>query len=241
MTIRTRLIDTPPGPARVHIERPSFSDGRGARELRPEEPVRVERASRRGTSPSRGPRGSVVVSHGAGGGIDAADLVALRALVDDGWTYVRVEQPWRVAGKRVATPPKTLDTAWVPLLASLTTGRWALPRPLVVGGRSAGARVACRTASQVGADAVLALSFPLHPPNNPDRSRAFEAQLVLDAGLPLAVIQGERDPFGRPQDVRSELGPEPTITGVPGTHSLDRGTEQVLAAVRAWLAPPPFA
>lgn len=210
MTLRTRLIDTPPGAARVHIERPSASKPHA--------------------------RGSLVVSHGAGGGIDAADLVALRALVDDGWTYVRVEQPWRVAGKKVATPPKTLDAAWVPLLAALTSGRWALPRPLVVGGRSAGARVACRTATEVGADAVLALSFPLHPPNNPDRSRASEAQLVLDAGLPLAVIQGERDPFGRPDDVRSALGPAPTITGVPGDHSLARGREQVLTAARTWLA-----
>lgn len=220
MTIRQRLIDTPPGPARVHIERPSRQGDRGGR----------------GTSPSRGPRGSVVVSHGAGGGIDAADLVVLRALVDDGWTYVRVEQPWRVAGKKVATPPKTLDAAWVPVIGSLTSGRWALPRPLVVGGRSAGARVACRTAVEVGAAAVLALSFPLHPPNNPDRSRAPEAQLVLDAGLPLCVIQGERDPFGRPDDVRSALGPVPAITGVPGDHSLARGAEQVLAAVRSWLA-----
>ncbi|MFC6705659.1 alpha/beta family hydrolase [Flexivirga alba] len=181
-------------------------------------------------------RGSVVLSHGAGGGIDAADLVALRKLVDDGWTYVRVEQPWRVAGKKIATPPKTLDAAWIPILANLMTGRWALPRPLVVGGRSAGARVACRTATGVGADAVLALSFPLHPPNNPDRSRAFEAQLVLDAGLPLAVIQGERDPFGGPADVREALGPQPSITGVPGDHSLARGRDQVLAAARAWLA-----
>lgn len=212
MTVRTRLIDTPPGPARVHVERPS--------------------ADRSGPAG----RGSLVLSHGAGGGIEAADLVALRALVDDGWIYVRVEQPWRVAGKKVATPPKTLDAAWVPTIAALTSGRWALPRPLVVGGRSAGARVACRTVAQVGADAVLALSFPLHPPSNPDRSRAFEAQGVLDAGLPLAVIQGERDPFGRPDDVRAALGDAPTVTGVPGDHSLARGTEQTLAAARAWLS-----
>jgi hypothetical protein len=202
------MIDTPPGSARVHIERP-LSDA--------------------------GSRGSVVVSHGAGGGIDAADLVALRALVEDGWTYVRVEQPWRVAGRKVATPPKTLDAAWIPLLDGLTRGRWALPRPLVTGGRSAGARVACRTAAAVGADGVLALSFPLHPPGNPDRSRAPEAIEVLDAGLPLCVIQGERDPFGRPQEVRDALGSAPTITGVPGDHSLARGTDQAVAAVRAWL------
>ncbi len=215
MTRRTRLIDTPPGPARVHVERPRQAD----------------RVAERWVEC----RGSVVLSHGAGGGIDAADLVALRALVEDGWTYVRVEQPWRVAGKKIATPPKTLDAVWIPILASLTSGRWALPGPLIVGGRSAGARVACRTAAEVGADGVLALSFPLHPPNNPERSRAFEAQLVLDAGLPLAVIQGERDPFGRPADVREALGPAPTITGVPGDHSLARGADQVLAAARAWL------
>lgn len=209
MTVRVRLVDTPPGPARVHIERPG---------------------------PDVAARGSVVVSHGAGGGIEAADLVALRALVEDGWTYVRVEQPWRVAGRKVATPPKTLDAAWIPLMAVLTRGRWALPRPLVTGGRSAGARVACRTAASVGADAVLALSFPLHPPGNPERSRAAEAQQVLDAGLPLAVIQGERDPFGGPDEVRAALGPTPSITAVPGDHSLARGREQVLAAARAWLA-----
>lgn len=214
MTVRSRLIDTPRGPARVHTERPS-EDGRGAN--------------------VSGPCGSVVLSHGAGGGIDAADLVALRALVDDGWIYVRVEQPWRVAGKKVATPPKTLDESWIPILGKLTSGRWALPRPLVVGGRSAGARVACRTASQVGADAVLALSFPLHPPNNPERSRAFEAQSVLDAGLPLCVIQGERDPFGRPDDIREALGPAPTVTGVRGDHGLARGSDDVLAAAREWL------
>lgn len=221
MTVRARLIDTPRGPARVHVERPPGGlSGGGAK---------------RGSASKPALRGSIVLSHGAGGGIDAADLVALRALVDDGWTYVRVEQPWRVAGKKVATPPKTLDAAWIPILAKLTGGRWALPRPLVVGGRSAGARVACRTASDVGADAVLALSFPLHPPNNPGRSRAFEAQSVLDAGLPLAVIQGERDPFGRPDDVREALGSQPSITGVPGDHSLARGRDQVLAVTRAWL------
>lgn len=238
MTLRVRRIDTPPGPARVHIERPpAGGSGSGAGGLSSGGAKRgsVSKPAKRGSGCKPGLRGSLVLSHGAGGGIDAADLVVLRALVDDGWTYVRVEQPWRVAGKKVATPPKTLDAAWVPLLASLTKGRWALPRPLVVGGRSAGARVACRTATEVGADAVLALSFPLHPPNNPDRSRAHEAQLVLDAGLPLCVIQGERDPFGQPDDIREALGTSPSITGVPGDHSLARGTDQVLAATRAWL------
>ena len=123
--------------------------------------------------------------------------MALTALTADGWLVARVEQPWRVAGRRIATPPAQLDTAWLAVLHRLTTGRGRLPVPLVVGGRSAGARVACRTAEAVGAAAVLALSFPLHPPGRPDKSRADEARLVLDAGLPLAVVQGERDALRR--------------------------------------------
>ena len=175
-----------------------------------------------------------MLSHGAGGGVQAADLVELRALVDDGWTYVRVEQPWRVAGRRIATPPPTLDAAWIPVLAALCRGRWALPRPLVVGGRSAGARVACRTATRVGADAVLALSFPLDPPSG-GPSRAHEARLVLDAGLPLAVVQGERDPFGSPDDVRRALGASASVYAVRGDHSLGRHPEDALAATGEWL------
>lgn len=208
MTLSVREIHTPQGPARVHVERP----GRGVP-----------------------PRGALVLSHGAGGGVQTADLVALRALVEDGWTYVRVEQPWRVAGRRVATPPRTLDAAWVPILAALCRGRWALPRPLVVGGRSAGARVACRTATQVGADAVVALSFPLDPPSG-GPSRAHEARLVLDAGLPLAVVQGQRDPFGTPDDVRRALGAEAAVYAVRGDHSLGRHPEDVLVAADQWLA-----
>ncbi|UIJ34678.1 alpha/beta family hydrolase [Allobranchiibius sp. GilTou73] len=207
MTLSVREIDTPQGPARVHVERPA-----------------------RGASL----RGSLVLSHGAGGGVQAGDLVALRALVDDGWTYVRVEQPWRVAGRRVATPPRTLDAAWVPVLAALCRGRWALPRPLVVGGRSAGARVACRTAAEVGADAVLALSFPLVPPSG-GPSRDHEARLVLDAGLPLAVVQGLRDPFGTPDDVCRALGEAVAVYAVRGDHSLGRHSEDVLVAADRWL------
>ena len=205
---RVRTIQTPAGPARAHVERP---DNRAAS------------------------RGSVVLSHGAGGGIDAADLVRLRELVGDGWTYVRVEQPWLVAGKKVATPPKTLDTAWVPIVSALTSGRWAIPRPLITGGRSAGARVACRTASAVDADAVLALSFPLHPPGKPERSRAAEAQAVIDAQRPLLVVQGARDPFGNAAEVRAALGEQVQIAEVPGDHSLSKGAGHALDAVRSWL------
>lgn len=198
-------IETPVGLARAHVQR------------------------------AREPRGSIVLSHGAGGGIEAKDLQALTALVDDGWTYVLVEQPWRVAGKKLAPRPAVLDQAWLPIMTALTSGRWALPRPLVQGGRSAGARVACRTASDVGADAVLALSFPLHPPGKPEKSRAFEAKLVLDAGLPLGAVQGERDPFGTPDDVRAALGERAEVFAARGDHSFGRHPEDVLTAVRRWL------
>ena len=177
-----------------------------------------------------------MLGHGAGGGIEAPDLVALTALTADGWLVARVEQPWRVAGRRIATPPAQLDTAWLAVLHRLTTGRGRLPVPLVVGGRSAGARVACRTAAAVGATAVLALSFPLHPPGRPDKSRADEARLVLDAGLPLAVVQGERDAFGGPQEVRAALGERAVVRPARGTHSFTKDPADVVDEVRGWLA-----
>ncbi|MFF7890765.1 alpha/beta family hydrolase [Streptomyces sp. NPDC007907] len=136
----------------------------------------------------------LAVSHGAGGGIEARDLKALaEVLPAHGVTVARVEQPWRVAGKKLAPAPKTLDTGW--------RGIWpALARPglpVVSGGRSAGARVACRTATELGAHAVLALSFPLHPPGKPDKSRADE---LLGSGVPTLVVQGGNDPFGKPEE-----------------------------------------
>jgi hypothetical protein len=147
-----------------------------------------------------------------------------------------VEQPWRVAGRRVATPPAQLDVAWLAVMAALTSGRGRLPRPLVVGGRSAGARVACRTATSTGADAVLALSFPLAPPGKPERSRAAEALLVTAAGTPLAVIQGEKDPFGSPADLRSVLGRGAVVAQARGNHSFTRTPTDVLDLARAFLA-----
>ncbi|MEU7470319.1 alpha/beta family hydrolase [Streptomyces sp. NPDC044984] len=136
----------------------------------------------------------LAVGHGAGGGIEARDLKALAAgLPAHGVTVALVEQPWRVAGKKVAPAPKTLDTGW--------RGVWpALAKPglpVVSGGRSAGARVACRTAAELGAHAVLALGFPLHPPGRPEKSRAGE---LLGAGVPTLVVQGGNDPFGRPAE-----------------------------------------
>ncbi len=156
-----RSVDTPMGEARVDI--------------------------RRGTST----RVTLVLGHGAGGGIGARDLEALAgALPDRGVTVMRVEQPWHVAGRKVATAPPTLDVAWSAVLAELdVTG------PLVVGGRSAGARVACRTAVAVGAVGVLALAFPLHPPGRPEKSRLAE---LTGAAVPTLVVQGDRDAFGGP-------------------------------------------
>ena len=144
--------------------------------------------------PAREPRLVLAVSHGAGGGIEARDLRALaEVLPAHGVTVARVEQPWRVAGKKVAPAPKTLDAGWRGLWPALT----APGLPVISGGRSAGARVACRTAVELGAHAVLALGFPLHPPGRPDRSRADE---LLGAGVPTLVVQGGNDPFGKPEE-----------------------------------------
>ncbi|AZM60112.1 MULTISPECIES: alpha/beta family hydrolase [unclassified Streptomyces] len=136
----------------------------------------------------------LALSHGAGGGIGARDLQALAAeLPAHGVTVALVEQPWRVAGKKVAPAPKTLDTGWQGVWPALT----GPGLPVIAGGRSAGARVACRTARELGAHAVLALSFPLHPPGKPEKSRADE---LLEAGVPTLVVQGGNDPFGRPPE-----------------------------------------
>ncbi|WP_327114873.1 hydrolase [Streptomyces sp. NBC_01341] len=144
--------------------------------------------------PAKDARLVLAVGHGAGGGIEARDLQALAAVLPGrGATVALVEQPWRVAGKKLAPAPRTLDTAWSGLWPALA----ASGLPVVAGGRSAGARVACRTAAALGAHAVLALSFPLHPPGKPEKSRRDE---LLEAGVPVLVVQGGRDPFGRPEE-----------------------------------------
>ncbi|WP_373428544.1 alpha/beta family hydrolase [Streptomyces sp. B1I3] len=144
--------------------------------------------------PAKDARLVLAVSHGAGGGVEARDLQALAAVLPArGVTVALVEQPWRVAGKKVAPAPRTLDAGWRGLWPALT----GAGLPVVAGGRSAGARVACRTATELGARAVLALSFPLHPPGRPEKSRADE---LLGAGVPTLVVQGGRDPFGRPEE-----------------------------------------
>lgn len=154
------------------------------------------------------------LGHGAGGGIDARDLAALAAtLPGRGITVVRHEQPWRVAGRRVAPRPAALDIGWLetaPLVAELAAGR-----PLVVGGRSAGARVACRTADAVDAAAVVCLAFPLHPPGSPAKTRIAE---LLTPRVPVLVLQGDRDTFGSAEVVASETrdAGRVRVTAVPG-------------------------
>lgn len=179
-------------------------------------------------------RGTLVLGHGAGGGVGARDLAALAAsLPGEGITVVRVEQPWKVAGKKTAPAPPTLDRAW---LAALD----GLPRdvPLAVGGRSAGARVACRTAMDVGAAAVVALAFPLHPPGRPERSRLAE---LTGAGVPTLVLQGERDTFGRPEEFPAGVFELVTVPhadhgmAVPAGHDLHAVSERVVQTVLDWL------
>ncbi|MGW0554537.1 alpha/beta hydrolase family protein [Streptomyces sp. NPDC002926] len=142
--------------------------------------------------PARRARLVVALSHGAGGGIEARDLQAIAGVLpEERVTVALVEQPWRVAGKKVAPAPRTLDVGWRGVWPVL--GKPGLP--VVAGGRSAGARVACRTAQELGAAGVLALSFPLHPPGRPEKSRAEE---LLGTGVPTLVVQGGNDPFGKP-------------------------------------------
>jgi predicted alpha/beta-hydrolase family hydrolase len=156
-------------------------------------------------------------------------------LESEGWATGLVEQPWLVAGRRVAGPPPTLDAAWLPVVQALRRRGGAFARvtgPLVLGGRSAGARVACRTAAALGADAVLCLSFPLHLPgyaDRPDKSRAPELRLVTDAGRPIASVQGESDPFGTAAELAAYL-PEGAVYPVPGSHSIPRSSAAAVAA-----------
>jgi predicted alpha/beta-hydrolase family hydrolase len=140
---------------------------------------------------------------------------------------VLVEQPWHVAGRRVAVAPPRLDEAWLAALGALELRPGG--SPLVVGGRSAGARVACRTATTVGAAGVLALAFPLHPPGRPERSRVGE---LAAAGVPVVVVQGERDAFGTPADLAALALPDVEIVQAPGDHALRAAADAVGTGVR---------
>lgn len=189
-------------------------------------------------SPAASPSAVLWLGHGAGGGADSRDLAALAgALPRHGVTVVRHEQPWVVAGRRIAPRPAALDAGWLaaePAVAELTGSV-----PLVVGGRSAGARVACRTAAAVGAAAVLCLAFPLHPQGRPERSRVEE---LLTPQIPVLVVQGTRDPFGSADEVRAAADGAPMLDvfpvegadhGLKLARSAALGQDEALALVAA--------
>jgi hypothetical protein len=168
------------------------------------------------------PRGWLVLGHGAGGGVESPDLRgAAQAGLEAALSIALVEQPYRVAGRRSPAPAAQLDAAWIAVLTQLP-----LEGTVVVGGRSSGARVACRTAATTGAAAVLCLAFPVHPPGRPEKSRLDELDAVT---VPTLVVQGERDPFGLPPP-----GPSREVLTIAGTHSL-RSSETVEQAVSPWL------
>jgi uncharacterized protein len=169
-------------------------------------------------------RAALVLGHGAGGSIDSADLVAAtEAALAKHVTVALVEQPYLVAGRRSAAPAHQLDTAWKAVVEQLPLDGL----PLITGGRSAGARVACRTAAETNAVAVLCLAFPVHPPGKPEKSRLDELDAVT---VPVLVIQGTSDPFGMPPDT-----PGREVVRVAGNHSLAKSRDAVTAAVGDWL------
>jgi len=173
-------------------------------------------------------RAALVLGHGAGGGVGAPDLVAATEVaLDESFSVALVEQPYLVAGRRSPAPAARLDEAWTAVVERLRDGELE-GLPLVVGGRSAGARVACRTAAETGAVGVLCLAFPVHAPGRPEKTREHELDAVE---LPVLVVQGESDPFGMPAD-----GPNRRVVTVPGNHSLKADLDAVRAAVRTWLA-----
>jgi len=189
-------LDTPHGPALVHVQPPEGSA-----------------------------RGALVLGHGAGGGVGAPDLKNAAAVANAlGFTVALVEQPYRVAGRKSPAPAPQLDAAWAAVIAQLQ-----LPDgPLITGGRSSGARVACRTAAATGAAGVLCLAFPLHPPGRPDKSRLPELEAVA---VPVLIVQGESDPFGMPP-----AAPGREVAAIKGNHSLRSDKAALEAAVRTWLA-----
>ena len=167
----------------------------------------------------------LVLGHGAGGGVEAPDLMAVRgAAVAAGIAVVGVTQPYRVIGRRAPAPAPRLDEAWLEIISHVRHLRGNAGLPLVQGGRSSGARVACRTASEAGAAAVVALAFPLHPPGRPERSRSDELTLP---NVPVLVVQGDRDAFGMPSPA-----PGRQVVVVPGAdHSLKQDPAAVASAV----------
>ncbi len=193
-------IETPSGPARAHL------------------------------SASEDAVGALVLGHGAGGGVEAPDLVAARdAALAVRFSVALVEQPYRVAGRRSPAPAKRLDEAWVAVLEHVRSNELS-GLPLVAGGRSLGARVACRTVKQTGAEAVLCLAFPLLPPRRGDRPPQSRLPELEAVALPVLIVQGESDRFGMPPE-----GPDRKVVRVAGDHGLKADTEAVADAVGSWL------
>jgi predicted alpha/beta-hydrolase family hydrolase len=205
MTAAERLVATPQGEARLVTHR------------------------------ARQPRATLVLTHGAGGGIDARDLVRVAsALPAHGISVVLAEMPWRVQGRKLAPRPALIDEAYRAVVSALR-----VRTPLILGGRSAGARAACRIARDLGASGVVALAFPLHPPGKPESSRLGELE---GTGLPVLVVQGERDPFGTPAEFPDDID----LAVVPGAdHGLrvpkagpvsqDEALAIVVEAVLEWI------
>ena len=194
-------IDTPHGPASAHVEAVD------------------------------GARGAIVLGHGAGGGIAAPDLKAAVGVARSlGMTAVLVEQPYRVAGKKAPPPAPRLDEAWLAVIAQLRAQAIG-GLPLVTGGRSSGARVACRTAEATGAAGVLCLAFPLRPPRREGREPAASRLPELEAvHVPVLIVQGVNDPFGMPEAAAGR-----TVVEVAGDHGLKSDLAAVRAAIAAWL------
>ncbi len=195
--MRTLELETPHGLARAHLR------------------------------PLAKPRAALVLGHGAGGGVSAPDLLAAaEAAEGEGVRVVLVEQPYRVAARRSAAPAVQLDAAWTAVLEQLQR-KELKGLAVVTGGRSSGARVACRTAAATGAAGVLCLAFPLHPPGRPQATRLPELEAVE---VPVLVVQGERDSFGMPP-----AGPGRSVVVVRGDHGLKSDRPAIVAAVAGWL------
>jgi uncharacterized protein len=198
--VRILRVDTPHGRANVHLH---ASDNPGA---------------------------AVVLGHGAGGGVTSGDLVAVTDVaLAEGLTVALVEQPYRVAGRRSPAPAGQLDVAWTVVLEHLR-GDELKGLPLIVGGRSLGARVACRTVEATGAIGVLCLAFPLKPPRRSGSAAQSRLHELDEVTVPTLVVQGARDPFGIPPAAANR-----TVVQVPGNHSLRTDLPAVAAAVREWL------
>jgi uncharacterized protein len=181
--------------------------------------------------PADEPRAALVLGHGAAGGVSSPDLVAVRDVArSDGVSVALVEQPYRVAGRRSPASARQLDAAWTAVVDHLLEGELR-GLPLVVGGRSLGARVACRTAAATGAVGVLCLAFPLQPPRR-SAGAASPSRLpeLEEVTVPVLIVQGERDRFGTPPATTRRK-----VVQVPGDHSLRTDVQAVAAAIQGWL------